>query len=196
MFQRSEINVSAAEVHPREDCRVKQVASDRLYRRFAPLPGASQTVQPGVLASQSSSSLRAAVSRLANDGAPSVPMPTLPRKVLDQLEGIPLGSQMSCFLSESLSVAATLEVSIASVKEAARSLAWLEASHPDWWPSCILDADVRRDVRMTALAREGARAVSSARLAVASYDSFVSSKPGLTRAGACDVDVLHLYFHG
>jgi len=124
-----------------------QVASDRLYRRFAPLPGASQTVQPGVLASQSSSSLRAALSRLANDGAPSVPMPTLPRKILDQLEGIPLGSQTSCFLSESIS-----EVSIASVKEAARSLAWLEASHPDWWPSCILDADVRRDVRMTALA--------------------------------------------
>ena len=118
-------------------------------------------------------------------------MPTLPRKVLDQLEGIPLGSQTSCFLSESIS-----EVSIASVKEAARSLAWLEASHPDWWPSCILDADVRRDVRMTALAREFARAVSSARLAVTSYDSFVSSKPGLTRAGACDVDVLLLYFHG
>jgi hypothetical protein len=87
-------------------------------------------------------------------------------------------------------VAATLEVSIASVKEAARS-----ASLPDWWPSSILDAGVRRDVRMTALAREGSRAVASARLAVTSYDSLVSSERGLTRAGACKIDVLLLYLH-
>ena len=50
-------------------------------------------------------------------------------------------------------------------------------------------------VAMTALAREGSRAVASARLAVTSYDSFVSCEQGLTRAGACDVDVLLLYLH-
>jgi len=89
---------------------------------------------------------------------------------LDQLQGIYLGEQTTCFLLESLPVAALHEVAIAGVKEAARTLAWLEGAHPEWWVSSIIDDDTRRDVLMTALAREGARAVSTARLAVSSYD--------------------------
>jgi len=55
-IQRSEI--IKAIVHPLEDGHALQVASERLYRRFAPLPGASQTVQQETLASQSSQLLR------------------------------------------------------------------------------------------------------------------------------------------
>ena len=119
----------------------------------------------------------------------------IPQDVLDQLQGITLGTRTLSFLSESLTVAATLEVSIASVKEAARTLAWLETSHPDWWPSAITDTDMRRDVRLTALAREGSRAVAHARLAVSSYDAFLSSTRGISPDSGLDVDVLLLYLH-
>ena len=47
---------------------------------------------------------------------------------------------------------------------------------------------------MTALAREGARAVSTARLAVSSYDTFIASQQGMA-TNALDVDVLLLYLH-
>jgi hypothetical protein len=120
--------------------------------------------------------------------------PLLPSEILDQLKGIYLGKQTTCFLLESLPVAALHEIAIAGVKEAARTLDWLEEAHPTWWPSFILDRDTRRDVRMTALAREGARAVSTARLAVSSYDTFIASQQGMA-TNALDVDVLLLYLH-
>ena len=120
--------------------------------------------------------------------------PLLPSEDLEQLKGIYLGEQTTCFLLESLPVAALHEVAIAGVKEAARTLAWLEGAHPEWWVSSIIDGDTRRDVRMTALAREGARAVSTARLAVSSYDTFIASRQGMA-TNALDVDVLLLYLH-
>jgi len=120
--------------------------------------------------------------------------PLLPREDLDQLQGIYLGEQTTCFLLESLPVAALHEVTIACVKEAARTLAWLEGAHPECWVSSIIDGDTRRDVRMTALAREGTRAVSTARLAVSSYDTFIASQQRMA-INALDVNVLLLYLH-
>ena len=182
-----------AEVHPQDGCLAHREVSSQLYQRFKlDTPAQEHGPWPG---GASSHSRRATIAQSAAAGESAIVASSLPLQVFDQLQVIILGEQTFSFLTESLTVAATLEVSIASVKEATRTLAWLESSHSDWWQSAITDGEVHHDVRMTTLAREGSRAVAHARLAVSSYDTFLSSTRGLSPASGLDVDVLLLYLH-